>query len=167
VEHHRKQAKALLRAFRTGDPGAIRRAEAILGERARRRFLLGDAQHVVAREQGLRTWAELKQEAANRGEWDVDSGLRYADDEPVLVHVRQRLHRYLLDDRGAAARIAGRPPGWQEAAHDVVVERFRLNVDRRGKVFVPSVHPERHDELIARVAEASLALYLALLDLQE
>ncbi len=32
----------------------------MLGERARR-FLLSDAQHVVAREAGHRTWPELKQ----------------------------------------------------------------------------------------------------------
>jgi len=167
MEHHRKQAKALLRAFRAGDEEARRRAEAVLGARAAERFGLGDAQHVVAREAGHRTWAELKHAAEERAEWHVDSGLRYTDDEPVLVRVRKRLHRYELDDRRAAARLAGLPPGWREAAHEVVVERFRLNVDRSGGVFVPSVHPETHDELIPRLARASLALYLALLELDD
>jgi hypothetical protein len=83
----------------------------------------------------------------------------------VLVHVKQRLHRYLLDDRGAAARIAGRPGGWPEVAHDAVVERHFLNVDRRGKFFVPTVHGASVDELAIRVAYASLELYLVLLDL--
>jgi hypothetical protein len=162
VEHHRKQAKALVRAHRAGDPEAIRRAQAVLGKRDR--FLLADAQHVVAREQGHRTWAELKHAEQERAEWDADSGLRYGEDEPVLVHVKKRLNRYLFDDRGAAVRIAGRPPGWQEVAHDVVVGRFWLNVDRRGKVFVPTVYPTMVDDLVARVGDASLALYLALLD---
>ncbi len=165
MEHHRKQAKALVRAVRAGDEEAAARARAVLGERDR--FLLADAQHVVAREQGHGSWAELKLAGEERGAWDVDTGLRYTEDEPVLVHVKRRLHRYMLDDRGAAARIAGRPPGWAEVAHDIVVGRFWLNVDRRGRVFVPSVYPHMHEELIHRIGDASVALYVALLELDE
>ena len=50
MEHHRKQAKRLVRAFRDDDSEAVRRAESVLGARAQARFLLSDAQHVVARE---------------------------------------------------------------------------------------------------------------------
>jgi hypothetical protein len=165
VEHHRKQAKALAKAVRAGEPEALARARAVLG--GRDRFLLSDAQHVVARELGHRSWAELKHAEAERAEWEVDTGLRYTEAEPVLVHVKKRLHRYLLDDRGAAARLAGRPPGWAELAHELVEQGCSLNVDRRGRIFVPSVHPHTHEELIRRIGDASLALYLALLDLDE
>jgi hypothetical protein len=163
VEQFRQQAKALVRAHRAGDPEAVARARAVLGERGR--FVLADAQHVVAREQGHRTWADLKREEETRTEWEVDTGLLYGEGERVLVHVKRRLNRYLLDDRGTAARIAGRPRDWQEVAHEVVVERYWLNVDRRGKVFVPAVAPASLEEITTRVGEASVALYAALLDL--
>jgi hypothetical protein len=163
VEQFRRQAKALVRAHRAGDPEAIARARAALGDRDR--FVLADAQHVVAREQGQRTWADLKRDEDGRREWRVDTGLRYGEDEPVLVRVKRRLDRHLIDDDGAAARIAARPRGWQEVAHDVVVHGFCLNVDRRGRVFVPTLRPASVDGLVARVGEASVALYAALLDL--
>ena len=60
MERHRKDAKALAKAFRAGDPEAIARAEDVLGARAHERFLLSDAQHVVAVEHGYRAWPELK-----------------------------------------------------------------------------------------------------------
>ncbi|MDX6485229.1 MAG: hypothetical protein QOF43_382 [Gaiellaceae bacterium] len=60
LERYKKDAKALVRAHRAGDAEAVTRAEAVLGERARQRFQLSDAQHVVAVEHGYRTWPELK-----------------------------------------------------------------------------------------------------------
>ena len=60
LEHHRKDAKQLLRGFRAGEPEARRRASDALGERAQERFQLGDAQHVVALEHGYRSWPQLK-----------------------------------------------------------------------------------------------------------
>jgi Ankyrin repeats (many copies) len=60
LEHHRKDAKQLLRGFRAGEPEARRRAFEALGERAQERFQLGDAQHVVALEHGYRSWPQLK-----------------------------------------------------------------------------------------------------------
>ena len=63
LERYRKDAKALLRAFRAGDGEAAARAESVLGERGRGRFQLSDAQHVVAVEHGYRTWPELKRAA--------------------------------------------------------------------------------------------------------
>ena len=60
LEHYRKDAKQLLRAFRIGKPEALHRAQEVVGERAHERFQLGDAQHVVAIEHGYRSWPELK-----------------------------------------------------------------------------------------------------------
>ena len=63
LERYRKEAKALLKAFRAGAAEASARAEAVLGARARERFRLADAQHVIAVERGHRTWPELKHAA--------------------------------------------------------------------------------------------------------
>jgi hypothetical protein len=94
----------------------------------------------------------------------VDSGLTYRADEPVLVRVVHREHRYDLDDDGAAVQLAGRRPGWFDVANRVVV-RDALNVNRRGVVFVPAVEGRDIEALSRRVAETSRQVYLALLDL--
>jgi hypothetical protein len=67
LEHCRKDAKALLRGVAAQDPDALARAYAVLDERVRARFLLSDAQHVVAVERGYRSWRELRA-AAPRSE---------------------------------------------------------------------------------------------------
>jgi hypothetical protein len=166
MEYHRKQAKALVRALRAGEQAAIRRAEGVLGARARKRFLLSDAQHVIAREQGYRTWRELKRahEATLAGAEDrgVPTGLTYGPGEPADVVVRQRGWRFDISDGGRAVELAGRTRGWLEVA-ERVVEARALNINRRGVVFV-QCNESRLDSLVARVAECSVALYEELLD---
>jgi ankyrin repeat protein len=105
VERHRKDAKALAKAFRAGDPEAIARAEDVLGARARERFLLSDAQHVVAVEHGYRTWPELKRA--------VESA---APERPVariglqpVSHYEERAAR-LEDDPDAVRRVRATVP---------------------------------------------------------
>jgi len=162
LERSRKQAKALVRAVRAGDADALARAERVLGGKARERFVLADAQLVVAREAGASSWRAL---LGAREERVVETG-RYREGEPALVRVRRREHWVDIDDDGGAAALIGRPPGWLDVAEEVV-EAFALNVNRRGVVFV-RVHERRDvDELVERVGEASRALYAALLDLQE
>lgn len=68
VEHHRREAKALLRAVRGGDARAQSRAYDALGERARERFVLADSLHVLAREHGFRSWPALKRDAEEAAE---------------------------------------------------------------------------------------------------
>jgi hypothetical protein len=59
LENLRKQAKTLARAVRAGDPDAVARFEA-QGVRPRpERAPLADAQLVIAREYGLRSWRHL------------------------------------------------------------------------------------------------------------
>lgn len=167
MEHHRKQAKALVRAYRAGDAQAVRRAEAVLGARARERFLLSDAQHVVAREQGFRTWGELKHAQSPGATWidgedvRVSTALRYGTDVAEVI-VRKRGCRFDISDAGRAVELAGRPPGWPRVAEEVV-EAFALNVNRRGVVFVQATEGRR-DRLVTRVAECSVALYEELLE---
>lgn len=178
LAHYRKEAKALLRAHRDGDAAAVARASAVIGSRARERFLLSDALHVIASEHGRRSWPEFKRALeAMRGEGDlfelpdggetlVSSGLTYAGEESVLVSVRRRGRRVDLDDRGAAVERAGRPPGWLAVAEEVV-SRHYLNVNRRGVVFVPIFVGRDIERLVRQVAEASLAVHAALLELEE
>jgi hypothetical protein len=60
LEYYRKQAKRLQRSYETGDAAARDRAADVLGDRAAGRFLLSDAQFVLAQEHGFRTWAEFR-----------------------------------------------------------------------------------------------------------
>jgi hypothetical protein len=166
MEYYRKQAKALVRGFRAGEREAVERAEAVLGERARARFRRSDAQHVVAREAGHRSWPELVR-ATDVDERTLEPGPAYDDAEPVIVRVRRRGHRYTIDDAGAAVARAGRPRGWLEVAGEVV-EAFALNVNRRGVVFVPAVEGGVDRAWLAgRVADCSAAVYEALLELDD
>ena len=74
LEYYRKQAKHLLRSYEAGDAAARDRAAEMLGDRAAGRFLLSDAQFVLAQEHGFRTWAEFRA--------DIQSQ-RPAGDRPV------------------------------------------------------------------------------------
>jgi ankyrin repeat protein len=59
LEQLRKQAKELLQAFQSGEPGAI--AEVNRFERTREKsFALNDAQRVIARSYGFASWPKLK-----------------------------------------------------------------------------------------------------------
>ena len=168
LEHYRREAKELVRAFHAGDEAVRERAAAVAG--GRDRFLLADAQLVVAREHGCRSWAEFRQRietspldglaALERGEIVVDSGLAYADNEPVRILVRKRLYRYTISDRGRAIEKSGRPPGWREAAERAVEP---MNVDRQGTVFVPTVAGPHLPRLIDRLADASRAVHEAVI----
>ncbi len=60
LEYYRKQAKHLQRSYETGDAAAQARAADVLGDRAAGRFLLSDAQFVLAQEHGFRNWAEFR-----------------------------------------------------------------------------------------------------------
>jgi len=60
LEYYRKQAKHLQRSYEAGDAAARGRAAEVLGDRAAARFLLSDAQFVLAQEHGFRTWAEFR-----------------------------------------------------------------------------------------------------------
>jgi hypothetical protein len=173
LERLRKEAKRLVRSHRAGDADALTRAAAVLG--ARDRFALTDAQYVLARERGHSSWADLRRALESplaalmqqeRGEVVVRSGLAYGDGEPVEIHVRKRLHRYDVSDRGRAVAKAGKPPGWHEVA-EIAVEP--MNVGRNGHVFVPA-HPrsvEALESIVRRLADASRAVHEALLVLDE
>ena len=178
LERCRKDAKRLLRAFNAGEPQALARAGAALGGRARSRFLLSDAQHVIAVEAGYRSWPELKRAAEStdprppasgighaRSETMLDSGLEYRPGDPVHVRVMRREHRISVTDSGAAIEKAGRPPRWREAAQHVD-SALDVNISQAGVISLPVVPAGPGEErVVRRIAEASLELYQELLDL--
>ncbi len=156
LEAARRDARALLRGVRADDREALSRAAAVLGAHLDERFVHADALHVVARELGRDSWpalvaerrrgairAALDASLAEDGSdtIDVDTGLAYPDGTPVLVTVRRRNYRYMLDDgaiavatswstdgvaRGSGASVA--PLRHERLAHD----RRRLRPGRRG-----------------------------------
>jgi hypothetical protein len=162
---YRKDAKALVRAVRAADPAAVSRAEAALGSRARRRFVLADAQHVVALESGFRSWRELR--AQLRPELvDLESVTAATAHCRFPVRARLRGYRVHLDDRGAAVSAAGKPAGWLELAREVVDEHW-LNVNRAGVVFVGARYDRDLVELALRVADTAAHVYEAVLELRD
>ena len=74
LEYYCKQAKHLQRSYEAGDAAARDRVAEVLGDRAAGRFLLSDAQFVLAQEHGFRTWAGFRA--------DIQSQ-RAAGDRPV------------------------------------------------------------------------------------
>jgi hypothetical protein len=105
-------------------------------------------------------------EMLERDDVVVEMGLSYVEGEPVHVRVRKRGHRYELRDDSRAVELAGRPRGWRDRA-PAVVDEFDLNLRRTGVVFVPAVEGGvDRDWLACRVAEASAAVYDALLELE-
>jgi hypothetical protein len=99
-----------------------------------------------------------------RGEVELDTGIEYARGLPVRVYVRKRGTRYELDDLGGALAAAAEPEGWMPVAERVVAD-VGLNVNRPGRVFVQVAEGRDVDRLVRQVAEASLAVYTALLEL--
>jgi hypothetical protein len=188
LEHYRKDAKQLLRAFRAGLPEARRRAYDALGKHAHERFQLSDAQHVVATEYGYRSWPQLKHaaerpeperpaepaRAARQGEDPepsarsdvvIDTDLAYRPGEPVRLRVRRREQRLTVSDEGIALVQAGPAAEWRAVAQRLERE-LDVNVSRAGAVWLPVVAagPPRH-VVERRIAEASLTFYQELLEL--
>lgn len=175
LEHCRKDAKRLLRGVGAGDPDALARAREVLGERVQQRFVLSDAQHVVANERGYRSWPELTRAAAEptsrgtaqptRDESIVDTGLEYRPGDPVRVWVLSRERRLSVSDHGAALRKAGAGPGWERACGRVHAE-LDVNITRGGVVWLPvvAVGPGEQD-VARRIARASLIFFQELLEL--
>ena len=116
LEYYRKQAKHLLRSYEAGDAAARDRAAEVLGDRAAGRFLLSDAQFVLAQEHGFRTWAEFRadiQSQRTTGDrpvsplWGGSSG--YASQADSLLTELRR------GDPGALQRLRAQVPRYAAA----------------------------------------------------
>lgn len=96
----------------------------------------------------------------------LETGLMYADGEPVTVRVRTRGHFTHIDDEGAAvakARALGATRDWLPVA-TAVVEEQGFNLNRRGVVFVSVGRGRDIDDLAARLADCAYAVHTALLE---
>jgi hypothetical protein len=82
----------------------------------------------------------------------------------VLIRIRWRAQWVTLDDQGVALDLAGRSPGWLEVAERIVAEEG-MNVSRRGVVFVGGNRRRDIEPIIPRLAETSLAVYEAVVEL--
>jgi hypothetical protein len=92
--------------------------------------------------------------------------LSYMPGRPVRIRIRHRDHRYYIDDMGTAVAIAGRPPGWRDAA-DRAVRALDWNMNRDGVVLMQTLERRRNlDEFIQRTAETSVAVLDVLLELR-
>ena len=95
LDHLKREAKALRRAFLEGDPAAEERVEAIVGPKAE--LKLTEAQRAVAREYGFSSWVKLREH--------VQSARRSGDAlESFLAAVERH-------DRAAASRVLESEPG--------------------------------------------------------
>ncbi len=102
----------------------------------------------------------------NRDERLITTPLSYLPGRPIQIRLRQREHRFDIDDTGAAVKLAGARPGWREVAERVVRARG-WNVSRQGVVGVPAVRGRDIDALVRGTAEMSLAVFEAVLELEE
>ena len=93
----------------------------------------------------------------------LDTGVSYLSGRPVRIRVRKRDGRYDMSDDAAAVTLAGRPPGWLTTMTHAVAER-RMNVNRRGVIFVTGFEGRDLASLARRLAECSRLTYLTLLE---
>ena len=116
----RKQAKELLKAYRSGDEAALCEVERFERDPDPAQFVLRDAQRVLARAYGFSSWTRLKQhvdglhldafcQAAENG--DVASVLKMAKTRPELVNRdaaefrASALHRAVVKRNAEVTRV--------------------------------------------------------------
>jgi hypothetical protein len=132
LEYYRKQAKHLQRAYETGDAAAQARVADALGDRSAGRFVLSDAQFVLAQEHGFRTWAEFRAHILSQSA---------SDDRPV-------------------SRLAGLGPGAYASMADALLTDLRGNVPgtlQRLRAAVPRRAADT-DPSAAELADARLII---------
>jgi hypothetical protein len=96
----------------------------------------------------------------------VRTDLHYRPADQVRVSVVHRAQRLSITDDCGAVERAGRPEGAQ-SAFDRVARSLGVNVRRTGEVWLPVVAAGPGEEaIVERIADASLALYHELLELQ-
>jgi Helix-turn-helix domain len=108
----------------------------------------------------------LERLGQHRSDTVHETGLEYMPGDPVRVRVVRREHRIDVTDDGTAIEKAGQPSGWRRAAHRVA-EELVVNVSAHGVISLPVVRAGPAEErIVRRIAEASLALYQDLLELE-
>jgi hypothetical protein len=132
MEYYRKQAKHLQGTYAAGDAAARARVADVLGDRAAGRFLLSDAQFVLAQEHGFRTWAEFRAHIQNRST---------TEDRPV-------------------SRLSGLGPGTYASMAETLLTDLRRNDPgalQRLRAYVPR-HTAATDTSAAELRDARLII---------
>jgi hypothetical protein len=132
LEYYRKQAKHLQRAYTTSDAAAQARVADVLGDRAAERFLLSDAQFVLAQEHGFQTWAEFR------------------------AHIQSQS---TIGDR-PVSRMSGIGPGTYASLADTLLTELRRNDPgglQRLRAYVPR-HAAATDASAAELRDAQLII---------
>jgi len=149
LEQQEKRAKELLRALRAGDDEALARLRRHLPDKTG--FTVADAQFVLAREHGFRSWAELKrhvQESVAGLPRRIEAEFRRAFDRRDATRLRALFERHpearaLIDapvfpfDSPALAHFSG---GDDVELIDMLLE-FGADPDRRTDWWAGGFHP--------------------------
>jgi hypothetical protein len=105
-----------------------------------------------------------------RGELVLDTGLTYDGITPVRIRAKKRQGRYEFSDEGGAVAAAGVDRKQVRFPDSIATGKCSANVSRRGVVSLPGF-ASSGDQWLARlpelVADSSLALYEALLELED
>jgi hypothetical protein len=90
LEQQKKRAKDLLKAARAGDAAALARFAAASSDPPTATIQLTDAQRLIARDLGFRSWVELKAHIAalDRARHSVENGRVAPDDDRKTLHLR-------------------------------------------------------------------------------
>jgi hypothetical protein len=109
-------------------------------------------------------------ENVQRGEVILETGLSYDGITPVCVRATKREGRFEFSDDGGAVTAAGLERRRLAFPASIAVGERSVNVSRQGAVWLPAF-PRSSDQWLTKVpelvAEGSLALYAALIDLQD
>jgi len=105
-----------------------------------------------------------------RGELVLDTGLTYDGITPVRVRATTRDGRFEFSDCGGAVATAGVDEKQLRFPDSIAIGKYSANVSRQGVVSLPGT-ARASDQWLAKlpelVAEGSLALHDALLDLED
>ena len=133
LEFERKEAKALLRRLRAGDPASLARVRAQHAARPPNAFRLADAQLTIAREYGFASWPRL---------------VRYFGDVERQRYVRRWPHSLMFHENEARSLL-------------VEHEQRRIWTWRALSLYIPRLYGLRPDEVFATTItedEAKLAV---------
>jgi hypothetical protein len=113
LEYYRKRAKQLHAAYAAGDADAAVRVADVLGDRAAERFLLSDAQFVLAQEHGFLTWADFRAHIESRSataDRPVSHIVGMMSDNVYLAQADTLLADLRRNDPGAMRRLRAYVP---------------------------------------------------------
>ena len=105
-----------------------------------------------------------------RAQLILDTGLTYDGITPVRIRATKREGRFEFSDEGGAIAASGVDAEQIRFPESIALGRYSANVSRQGVVSLPGF-ARSSDQWLSRlpalVAEGSLALYAALLDLED